>query len=108
MPLPQLEMQPFCPGAEVPGAPLLALEGVQKSDVTPHCPHLSQQAFRGHGLSVDQLVPAGGTGVLGTCGPQTVPATGAGKGGVPELRQMFWFAWNSWLSQPSHPQVSAL
>lgn len=36
--VPQLEMQPFWPGAAVPGAPVVELEGVQNSVVMPHWP----------------------------------------------------------------------
>jgi hypothetical protein len=39
--VPQLDMQPLTPGAEVPGAPVLDLEGVQKSGVMPHWPQIS-------------------------------------------------------------------
>ena len=39
--VPQFEMQPFSPGADVPGAPVDDLESVQNSAVMPHCPNLS-------------------------------------------------------------------
>jgi hypothetical protein len=39
--VPQLEIQPFDPDAAVPGAPVVELDGVQKSGVIPHCPQIS-------------------------------------------------------------------
>lgn len=48
MSVPQLEIQPFSPGAAVPGAPVLDLEMVQNSLVVPHWPQILQQALRGH------------------------------------------------------------
>jgi hypothetical protein len=38
--VPQLEIQPFSPGADVPGAPVDELEMVQKSLLIPHWPCL--------------------------------------------------------------------
>ncbi len=40
MSVPQLEMQPFSPGADVPGAPVSDLDSVQKSSLIPHWPYL--------------------------------------------------------------------
>ena len=83
--VPQLEIQPFVPGAAVPGLPVDVL--VQKSGVVPHCncgqsgssycgyscawrsltcPQTLQQAFRGHGFKVERSVPAAGSAVPGT------------------------------------------
>ena len=42
----------------------------------------------------------------GTCGPHTVPGTGAGIGGVPEDTQMIVPA--KMLEHPFHPQVFSL
>jgi hypothetical protein len=36
--VPQFDMQPFWPGAAVPGAPVLEFDGVQNSAVMPHWP----------------------------------------------------------------------
>ena len=68
--------------------------------------YILQHALSGHGLSEPRFVPAAGRAVPGTCGPQTVPATGAGIGEVPVLRQMAWPACS--LLQPPHPQVRVL
>lgn len=38
--VPQLEMQPFSPGADVPGAPVGDSDSVQKSLLIPHWPCL--------------------------------------------------------------------
>ena len=38
--MPQLEMQPLVPGAEVPGAPVADSDLVQKSWLMPHWPNL--------------------------------------------------------------------
>lgn len=38
--VPQFEMQPAVPGAEVPGAPVVDWLIVQKSGVMPHCPKM--------------------------------------------------------------------
>lgn len=64
-----------------------------------------QQTFRGHGLSVLMLVPAGGMTVPGFRGPQTALSMGIGKGGVPELRQMMVSFQNWSLAQPAQPHV---
>ena len=40
MSVPQLEIQPFSPGADVPGAPVGDFEMVQKSLLIPHWPNL--------------------------------------------------------------------
>lgn len=89
MVVPQLEMQPFCPGAAVPGAPVEELLGVQYSAVTPHWPQMSQHSFKGQ-VFRRLNPPAGfsGCGVPGTCGPHIALEIGAGKGGLPVLRQM--------------------
>src|SRR3954468_8490755 len=99
--VPQLEMQPFVPGAAVPGAPVLEL--VQKSDVVPHWPQTSQHALSRHGLRGEMSTPAAGLVVPGTCGPHTVPATAAGIGGVPVLMQMM--VPTQMLLQPFHAHV---
>lgn len=67
--VPRLEIQPFCPLAAVPGAPVGDSERVQNSVVVPHCPQISQNAFKGHWLSFVRSVPAGVSGVPGTWGP---------------------------------------
>ncbi|KAH8629875.1 glycoside hydrolase family 18 protein [Alternaria alternata] len=53
-------LQPFLPGAEVPGAPVSDLEITQKSSVMPHWPQILQQTFSGQGLRVARSVPADG------------------------------------------------
>lgn len=86
---PQLDMHPLEPGAAVPGAPVVELVTVQNSGNVPHCPQISQHALRGHGFNDAQFVPFAGSTVFGTWGPQAVPATGTGNGGVPELRHIY-------------------
>lgn len=39
--VPQFEIQPAVPGADVPGAPVFDWLIVQKSGVIPHWPHMS-------------------------------------------------------------------
>jgi hypothetical protein len=56
---------------------------MQKSLVVPHCPQTLQHALRGHGLRLASSVVPAGLEVLGTCGPQTAVASGAGIGGDP-------------------------
>ncbi|KAL6886436.1 hypothetical protein HDV57DRAFT_389489 [Trichoderma longibrachiatum] len=56
----------------------------------PQLPHMLQQAFSGHGLRVASSTPAGGFLVPGLVGPHTALGTGAGRGGLPLLRQMSW------------------
>lgn len=102
----QLEMHPFEPGAAVPGALVSAHDGVQKSEVVPHCPQMLQQELSGHGLrEANSVFPDGGS-VPGTCGPQTVFTTAAGIGGFPVMRQIFWPIYRR--RQPIHPQVCLL
>ena len=57
---PQLEMQPFSPGAAVPGAPVLEFDGLQKSPVVPHWPQMLQHALSGHSFSVLKSTSGGG------------------------------------------------
>jgi hypothetical protein len=64
--MPQFEMQPFSPGAEVPGAPVVDFETVQKSLVIPHWPQMLQHAFSLHGFKSANLVPLVGFAVPGT------------------------------------------
>jgi hypothetical protein len=101
MSVPQLEMHPFFPGAEVPGGP--RDDFMQKSDVVPHWPQTLQQALSGHGLRSAMLTPEAGFVVPGFCGPQTAFWIGAGIGGAPELRHMLMPAYSK--VQPDHPHV---
>jgi hypothetical protein len=58
MVIPQLATQPFDPGVAVPGAPVSAGLGTQKSLVMPHWPQTLQQTLSGQGLrsaSIDML-----------------------------------------------------
>lgn len=52
MSVPQLEMQPFWPGADVPGAPVSDLDSVQKSALMPHWPCLFYRRVRSWNLAV--------------------------------------------------------
>jgi hypothetical protein len=111
MSVPQLEIQPFWPGADVPGAPVDDCEMVQKSLLIPHWPYLfymgdrlavakrklgrgthTQQALRGQGFRLASVIPGPGWVLPGFCGPQMALVIGAGIGGAPVLRQMFWKA----------------
>lgn len=84
--VPQFEIQPLSPGAEVPGEPVGDFEMVQKSLLIPHWPCLfymrkelavakctnwvvcidgvrvahTQQALRGQGFRLARAIPAGG------------------------------------------------
>jgi len=80
MSVPQLDIQPLRPTADVPGALVVEAEIVRKSAVVPHCPQMLQQALSGHGLSDAKATDAAGFAVPGTCGPQTVFTTAAGIG----------------------------
>lgn len=73
--VPQLEMQPFCPAAAVPGAPVVEVDGVQNSVVVPHWPQMSQHALSGHSFNKVRFVPGGAIAVLLTWGPQTAFGT---------------------------------
>jgi hypothetical protein len=64
-------MHPLLPGAAVPGAPVAAWLGVQKSDVIPHWPKMSQHALMGHGFNAAHEAEEAGYTVLLTCGPHT-------------------------------------
>jgi hypothetical protein len=86
--IPQLAIQPFDPGVAVPGAPVSAGLGMQKSCVVPHWPQTLQQALRGHEFRSARVDMSAGLLVPGTCGPQTALETGAGIGGEPVERQM--------------------
>ncbi len=55
-------------------------------------------------LRVVILVPAGGFGVPGTCGPHTALGTEAGMGGVPGLKQMMTPTYMTW-EHPFQAQV---
>lgn len=90
MSIPQFEIQPLVPGCAVPGAPVSAGSAIQKSVVIPHWPQMSQHAFKGQGLRLARSDILAGAVVLGTCGPQTALAMGAGMGGVPVLKQITW------------------
>lgn len=106
--VPQLEIQPFSPGADVPGAPVDDCEIVQKSLLIPHWPCLfykrlisyckaqigkqgahTQQALSGQGFRLASVIAGPGCEVPGFCGPQTALEIGAGIGGAPVLRQIF-------------------
>lgn len=104
--VPQFGMHPCEPGAAVPGAPVSADDGVQKSEVVPHCPQMLQQELSGHGFREAKSVLPDGGSVPGTCGPQTVFTTGAGIGGFPVLRQIFCPICRR--RQPIQPQVCLL
>lgn len=91
------------PGCAVPGAPVSAGSAIQKSVVIPHCPQISQHAFKGQGLRFARSDILAGAVVLGTCGPQTALAMGAGIGGVPVLKQI---TWPTYRLQPDQPHTS--
>ena len=86
--VPQFEIQPLEPGAAVPGAPVLELDGTQKSFVVPHWPQILQHALSAHVFNVVKSVPAGALVVFGRWGPQTALGTGAGIGGYPVLKHI--------------------
>lgn len=58
-----------------------ARSATQNSGVTPHCPQISQHAFRGQGFSSFIFNMSDGAVVFGTCGPQMALEIGAGIGG---------------------------
>jgi hypothetical protein len=103
--VPQFEMHPFLKGGAVPGLPVGPVSAVQNKGVMPHCPQISQQEFRGQGLSADRVsaVILDGVVVFGATGPQTEFGMTAGIGCVPVLRHMTLPA--SKLPQPNQPQV---
>lgn len=88
MSVPQLDMQPLLPGCAVPGAFVSAGSGVQKSEVIPHWPQISQQAFKRHGFNADQVEGFVVGVVPFTCGPQRAFGRFTGKGGFPVLRHI--------------------
>ena len=99
-------MQPFVPGAAVPGAPTGARVSVQNSATVPHWPQISQQALRGQGFSSPRAVEMEGVVVPGTAGPHTALGSGDGSGEKPLLKQIVCPSWRS--LQPIHPQVCEL
>src|ERR1700760_2252138 len=88
IPFPQLETQLSVPSAAVPGEPVTDLVTVQYSAVIPHCPLVSQHAFRGQGLRSASCFPRGCETVPLTHGPQTDHSLGTGSGALPGLKHI--------------------
>lgn len=104
--MPQLEIHPFFPGCDVPGAPVSAGASTQKSSVVPQWPQILQQTLSGQGFKSLSAVPPAGGCVPETWGPHRAPGTAAGIGGLPVERQICWPGWMA--LQPTQPHVFLL